>query len=325
MIVRSILVAAALVSVMLAGCADSTDPDPEGIPPDYEIEAGKGAISGILVDDRFRPIHLTESPQTEFQTTGLVLLQETGQQVKTNANGEFAFVDLEPGVYTLRVTADGYEAKPQAIKVNEGIFNEASIQARRILNDDGLVISEEFAAFIPCQESVLIQTSNYCSFAFYDASGDSSRDSFTTDYRAYNLTSLVVEFLTNKDASRDGALKLVMRNQTDDSCYVANHAITDGNYLRVWLRHGEVATDFDIENRNCAWTNTQAQSVEVWAQGQFKEEGQPIVNGVCTVPICVPNPESRGIGVQPGVAVQILVTGFVGDPEEGVENYCRLC
>lgn len=326
---RLILCAGMLVAVALAGCADSSEPDapPEAVDPDeFQIEAGKGAIAGLLVDDRFRPIDLEDDPQSEFQTQGFVLLQETGEQVQTTADGEFTFVDLEPGTYTLRVTAAGFEATPEVVKVDEGVFNDASIMARRIASDDGLVISEEYAAFIPCQESIVIQTSNYCSLAFFDASGDTSRDSFVTNYTDYNATGLVVEFLSNKEASRDGALKLVMRNQTNDSCYVANHAITSGDYLRVWLRNGELAEEFDIEVRNCVWTNEQAQSVEVWAQGLFKEEGKPVTDAICTVPICAgETADNRGLGLQAGVAVKILVTAFVGEPEEGLENYCRLC
>lgn len=321
---RVILAAGILLAVTLAGCAEDA-PDPEGTvdPETFEIEEGKGSIAGLLVDDRFRPLQVASQP-AGAEIPGFVLLQETGEQVGTNADGEFVFVDIEPGTYTIRVTAEGYEATPEVVRVEEGVFNDASIMARRVLSDDGFVISEEYAAFIPCQESAAAQTSNYCSLAFFDASGDTSRDSFITNYTDYNVTSLVVEFLTNKEADRDGAIKLVMRNQTHDSCYVANDIVSEGNYLKVWLKNGEISP-FDLETRNCPWTNEQEQSIEVWAQGVFREEAQVAVDAACTVPICVDNPQSRGIGIQPGVAVKILVTAFVGDPEGGVENYCGLC
>ncbi len=99
---RVLLMCALTASVALAGCASSDGGDDQvldgGVSDDtFTLKAGRGAISGLLVDDRFRPIELTDNPTTEFQRSGFVLLQELGLKARTDSNGEFSFVDLEPG------------------------------------------------------------------------------------------------------------------------------------------------------------------------------------------------------------------------------------
>jgi hypothetical protein len=79
----------------LAGCAgDGQVVDYENL-DNNELAEGKGAIAGVLFDDRYRPIHLVPEGEavSEFQADLFILVQETGPQVLTNENGDFAVLD----------------------------------------------------------------------------------------------------------------------------------------------------------------------------------------------------------------------------------------
>jgi hypothetical protein len=176
----TVVLLTAFASVALAGCAgdspDTAPVDPSEIDPE-QLQAGKGAIAGLLIDDRFRPIQLIDSPTTEFQARGFVLLQETGQESRTTANGEFAFIDLEPGTYTLRVSATGHEAVPSKVVVREGEFAEASIVARRTSSQGSTIVTEEYSAFSPCFINfVALSTTADCTL---DQSGETFRAGIT--------------------------------------------------------------------------------------------------------------------------------------------------
>lgn len=120
----------------LAGCSDDAAPTPDDLEPQDRpaLAAGKGAIAGLLVDDRFRPLQLTDAPQSEFQFRGFILVQQTGRQVQTDANGVFRLLDLEPGTYTLRPAVDGHEGTPVNVVVVAGQYAEANLLVRRIVS-----------------------------------------------------------------------------------------------------------------------------------------------------------------------------------------------
>jgi hypothetical protein len=321
-----LVLASMMIAVGLAGCTDGGADATEGAgtndPGSFQLQSGMGAIAGLLVDDRFRPIHLVENPTGEFQTTGFVLLQETGEQARTNENGEFTFVNLEPGTYTLRVTAAGHEAIPQRVTIADGVFNELSVIARRTASQGSTVITEEYTAFVPCQVSAVAATAQ-CIVIPPDQSGDTNRQGFWTDYRELDVSFVVIEMLSNREAGSNGALKVVARNGTNDA-YVTNDAIVEGNYMKVWLQNGE-RSPHDIENRNAIWTNEDRQQVQIWAQGQFKQETQAVFSdGTCTVGLYC-SAESRGIGAQSGLVVRFVISIFLGPPEADIEAYCLLC
>jgi hypothetical protein len=324
---RAALAAALGISMLgLSGCSDDGAPAaPTAVDSEsFELKAGKGAISGLLVDDRFRPIHLTaEDATTEFQARGFVLLQETGAQVLTTVNGEFSFVDLDPGTYTLRVTATGHEATPTQVTVAEGVFNEASIVARRTASQGSTVITEEYSAFVPCMASLPAVTAQ-CVVIPPDQSGDTHREDFWTNYTGLpDVTYAVIELRTNHRAENSGATKIVARNATND-CYVVNDSIVEGDYMKVWMQNGEVSP-FDIEKRNCRWTNEDRQLVQMWAQGLFKEETRALIFGTTCLAGAYCDAESRGIGVRLGLKGQFLVSVFLGPPDVDIESYCALC
>ncbi len=76
-----------LATLMLFGCNDNGKPSP-------------GIFGQVISKETRRPI-----------ANATVSLQRDGNElasVQTNGNGKFAFPNLEPGTYSLVVSADGY-------------------------------------------------------------------------------------------------------------------------------------------------------------------------------------------------------------------------
>lgn len=151
MVPLRVLAAAVLAAApLLAGCtASSGGADPaDGERP--ELAAGMGAIQGLLVDDRYRPLHLTDTPQGEFDAKGFILLVETGATLLSGEDGVFVAVDLEPGTYTLKPSVEGHEGAPVKVDVAAGEYAEADLLVRRLLtpprdavavHDDSLLLT----------------------------------------------------------------------------------------------------------------------------------------------------------------------------------------
>jgi hypothetical protein len=301
------LLALAFACVALAGCSgDGPGPSDPTQPP---LQAGKGAIAGLLVDDRFRPIHLTvDAASTEFQARGFVLLQETGAQMQTTPNGEFSFADLDPGAYTLRVTASGHEATPQRVEVRSGEFSEVSVVARRVSSAGGLIISYEYAAFVSCGTNLIVVGSSFdCTL---DQSGDSSREAFTVDYTGYDATYFVMEMRADNPQYFDVWLQ-PPGNEFCDGAYQIMGG-PDTTYLRWQLKLGEAAvsspTASGADCQTLVWDNTEPMQTIVYLNSIGFDQGIGF-----------------GLGAYIGVQANFVQNVFIGDPGVSVDAFCVLC
>jgi hypothetical protein len=308
---KTSLLAAMLVAVALAGCAEAPpgDASPPG-PGTAPLQAGMGAITGLLVDDRFRPIHLVADPQGEFQTTGFVLLQETGAQAVTNENGEFTFVNLEPGQYTLRVTAAGHEAIPQRVTVAAGQFAEESVIARRVASVGGTILTQEFAVFIPC-----------AAYAIFDCTGDLSGDSFRGSFNhrfsdISGLTYMVTEALMNQDGvycvevrEREATGGSTVSEHYGNWCTPSPH----GDYIRGVNKVGEV---YDTDYSRDPYDPDKNSQTVLFYFGPTE--------AVCWHDLTDRN-DKRCIGAGAGIKAQFLLSLFIGEPDVDLDAYCVLC
>lgn len=171
---RALATVALMLAVGLAGCADdSADPSPVTSAP----TTTQGVIQGLLVDDRFRPLTVAGSLDAG------ILIQETGDLLATNENGEFQSEPLNPGTYTLRATVPDHEASPETFQVRAGEATEASIIARRVVSTEDLLIQQEFTVFMPCMVGALASPVGAC--AVMDLSGDTTRYVFRMNISAY--------------------------------------------------------------------------------------------------------------------------------------------
>jgi hypothetical protein len=265
------------------------------------------------VDDRFRPIQLTnEVASTEFQAKGFILLQETGQQVLTTQNGEFSFVDLDPGTYTLRATIQGHEATPIQVTVAEGVFNEASIVARRVSSLGSSVITQEFSAFTPCAADFI--ANGVVANCVLDLSGDTYRPGFSVNYTGIaDVTYLVAE----AKMSQVSGYNFQMRENDGSAAGGDRYAvgrIKDGDYIKMVLERGVANEEHNEQNNNVAWGNNETNPMHTifFMEGDFRDEMREL--GFCC-----------GLGARFGMKGQFLHSMFVGEPEVDIAAYCVLC
>lgn len=294
-----------LVAVALAGCADDGG---DGGGDGGELAPDRGAISGLLVDDRFRPIHLTDDPQTEFQATGFVLLQETGEQVQTTENGEFTFTDLDPGRYTLRVQASGHEAVPTGVNVNAGEFAEASVVARRVSSEGSIILTQEHAIFIDCWyiNPVFRHTEVNC---FVDLSRDSKRGALRGNYTAVDdITFMVAEFLMNQPGDYDVDVGYGKGEAVEEVW--ARGQVRGGDYGKLVMPTDEARLE-ENELYDGHFDNDREFIAVLWPVGGIM--GQDVST----------DPVRLGAGV--ATKAQVLVSLFIGEPEADVTAYCVLC
>jgi hypothetical protein len=301
----------ALLLVALAGCAGETTQTTtftDMVRP--ALAEGKGGILGLLIDDVYRPV-----------PDGLVLLQGAGVTATTDASGQFSMVGLEPGTYILVASAEGHDAAPVNVDVMANQYSEVEVSARRIFSQDGVIITTQYSVFVPCAVSAPAASLNFDCTG--DTSGDTFRSGFTGNYTGYKeATYLITEMRSNHEASpSQGAYKVVVRERGNGD-YWASKFITEGNYMKLTMRVGNVSLD-DTENRNVEWKNNKHMETLLFPQGAFKGETQQGLGIVCGASGqgCF---ESRGLGPQAGVKATFVQSLFLGEPEVDIERYCVL-
>ncbi len=236
---------ALLAAPLLAGCAgsntDPAGPDPSGKPP---LDASRGAIAGLVIDDRYRPV-----PQA------LVLLTPVGLTATTDELGQFQVLSLEPGVYVAQAQAPDHEAAPKPVDVVGGQYTDLEVMARRVFSENGGIITTEFSAFIPCSVNDVENSYNVNCVA--DLSGDSFRGGFTSAKLNKSLpwTVLVSEVLVNQD----GNFAFQVREDDGSTAGGERYAvgmIQAGNYKKLVNERGVINTEDNAQKSNVPFNGT---------------------------------------------------------------------
>jgi hypothetical protein len=300
--VSPILASASLVAVLLAGCSGGSSGEGGGDGTTPPLQAGKGAISGLLINDVFRPV-----------PGGLVLIQELGLTATSDASGQFSFTDLEPGSYLLRVQADGHESVPQRVEVKAGEYAEAEVIARRVVNEAGRIITTEYNVFISCAIDFVANGIVYDCTA--DQSGDSDRSYFTSDYTEYaNATYLVTEM---KADNEDRYEVQVRSNDCPDDVEGGYYGVSqfEGDYTKIVMplgmtseQHAELSY-----GPNDPWDNLCTLQTILFADSVGREELQE-----SGVPVCC------GAGAHFGIRAKFVQSLFIGEPEVDIATYSVL-
>jgi hypothetical protein len=116
--VRGALLTTAIAALLVSGCGGKAEEDPGELDP----PAGKGGITGVVVDDAIRPI-------TNANVTILALDLIT----KTDERGSFTFESLEPGTYFLTTAASGFLATQSTAEVAKDRVSSITVQLERDL------------------------------------------------------------------------------------------------------------------------------------------------------------------------------------------------
>lgn len=299
---KALLLAGLMASLALAGCSGGGDdgggPGTTGGATTGPLKSGKGAISGLLINDVFRPV-----------PGGLVLIQDLGLTATSDGSGQFSFVDLEPGSYLLRVQAEGHEAAPQNVEVREGEYAEAELIARRVFSEGGRIITTEYSVFVACNvNAVVIGLPLDCTF---DQSGDTDRAAFVSNYTGNaDITYLVTEMRANKV----GAYEVRIRSTDHDQGPSGNYAVMevkDSHYLRIVMKLGEAAHgEYELTGDNAPWENDDEFLTILYVDAPTKNatgEGD------------------FGASLDTGIKGKFVQSVFVGEPDVDVATYCVLC
>lgn len=205
------VVALAASAAALAGC--SARDDGAATDATQDLAADRGGIEGLLVDDRYRPIHLVEQPTSEFQARGFLLVVETGETLGTDANGLFTLTDLVPGTFTLKPAVEGHEGAPVKVDVVAGQYAEVDVLVRRLvtLGEDTIVIHDD-TVLVTCSMQV---TNGHLSFgrACHGDLSDEGQSSFV-DYN-YTQFGKMAAIVVEVELSRTGDYEFWFSKQLD--------------------------------------------------------------------------------------------------------------
>jgi hypothetical protein len=310
---RGLLVALVMSSVVLAGCTDSSGTD-SARADGSATDPTKGDISGLLVDDFFRPVQLKEAwpgLPGDFQDTGFILIVETASRLETTENGEFSANGLQPGRYTLRISAENHEAMEKTIDVVANDESSITLEMRRKSNAANPILTIEFSGFVPCATSGAVSFTVGCAF---DRSGDSYRPGPIQDYRTPYGTEahyMIIEAVT----SQSGQYLLVLREDdvtgSGGDEYASMENVDTGNpYMKIILENSAVygrqtappttytgtADKFYIPEHNPIYNGQNDGTIVCGGQGQdddyYNPEGtEDSPADYCSWPNSFPGPE----------------------------------
>lgn len=315
------LICVTLVAALLAGCSaktSSTVVDATSLPP---LSAGKGAITGLVIDDRYRPV-----------PDAMVLLTPLGLTATTDAEGQFQFADLEPGSFVALVQVKDHEAAPKNVDVTAGQYADLELMARRIFSDSGSVITQEYSVFIPCAFDYVVNGLIYGCVP--DSSGDTYRPGFTSDTHGLgkNVTFLVSEAKMNQVGDYDFQVREDNGQSAGGERYAVG-VIRNGDYLKMVNERGVANTIDNLQNNNHPWNNTKKYATLVFISGAERETFGQASQTTCNPTVDDLNRGAgspvrtcnwRGVGAKLGIKAKFVQSLFVGPPTVAIGEYHTL-
>ncbi len=304
--------ASLLVVTVLAGCASnssSNQGDGSGLP---ELAADKGAIAGIVIDDRFRPV-----------PDALVLLTPGGFTTTSDSEGQFSFGNLPPGSYVIQVQADDHEAAPQNADVVAGEYTDAEVEARRIFSDDGNVITTQFSVFIPCAASFV--ANGVVANCLLDGSGDTYRPGFTMKAlnKSLDWTVLVTEMLANQKATYSVQVRHDNGEPAGGERYSVAH-VDQGVYAKMVNWRGKVNDVDNAQRSNVPFNGTKPYATILFLTGDNSEDAQEVFDTVCQPSVPETCRTATGAGAAFGIKAKFVQSLFIGEPATPIATYCTL-
>lgn len=282
---RAILLGLLLATSLLAGCSGSDGGDATTTKP--PISKDKGAIDGLLIDDIYRPI-----------AGAKVLLLPIGLTTTTDNSGQFRFIELAPGAYTLKVESDGHEGNPMTVDVVANEYREVEFSARRVSSVGSLVETTQYSVFLPCAVAspVILGTVN----CLGDISGDSYRSGISGIQPGNGTLAVVVEYTANKE----GNYVLACRHDNglpDGGEQYANIVVSEATYGKGVLLLGEANEGLT------PWNNDKPMECVLFYGGQVQTDET-----------------GYGIGADVGISATIILSTFYVELPEDFADYHTL-
>lgn len=300
-----------LLLAALSGCGGKSDEPIVESTDRPGLAADKGAIAGLLIDDRYRPV-----------PDALILLTPVGLTATTDSAGQFEFLDLQPGAYVMQIQVDDHEAAPVTVDINGGQYTESEIQARRMFSEAGNIITTQFSAFIPCQANFIVNGVN--ANCVVDLSGDSFRDGFVTAKlnKTLNWTVMVSEVLLNQV----GDFQFQVREDNGEVGGGERYGtvdIVDSAYGKIVNHRGKISEQ-NVQRNAVPFNGTKPFDTVVFLTGEFKDESQGAFDSVCQPSVPQTCRTTTGAGAAFGVKARMIQSLFIGEPTQPITTYCLL-
>lgn len=135
----------------LAGCADADAPRSDGEGDGFEefettVTEDTGIIRGVVVTPAIAPVEGAK-----------VTVEQTGQEVRTNADGAFVVGGLDPGTYFLKADAVGFKPVQTSVEVVAGVEKPPVVKVLLDFDPAGIpyYTAIQWDSYIECSTSVV--------------------------------------------------------------------------------------------------------------------------------------------------------------------------
>ncbi|MES2154227.1 MAG: carboxypeptidase-like regulatory domain-containing protein [bacterium] len=310
-----------VVATVVAGCGGKATSSVVVTATRPALAADKGAITGLVIDDRYRPV-----------ADATILLTPLGLIATSDAEGQFAFSDLAPAAYVLIANAKDHEAAPKNVDVAPGQYTEVELEARRTFSDLGAIITTQYSVFIPCAFDYVVN--GYIIGCIPDSSGDTYRPGFTTDSHQYgkNATYLVSEAKLNQVGDYDFQVREDNGSPSGGERYAVG-ALRNGDYIKMVNQRGIANTVDNLQNNNHPWNNTKKYATLVFLSGQERSTFEEVSKTTCNPTVDDLNRGAgspvrtcnwRGVGAKFGIKARFVQSLFIGEPATPIAGYHTL-
>lgn len=157
-----------VLTLLMAGCSGSSTEEIIGRPGAASFNDSRGAIHGTVTDESLLPI-----------PGALVAIEGRDDVATTEDDGSFSFSLLEPGVYRLSASAEGYGESAASAEVIAGYAASVSLRLTALASTEPYMTTTLGTGRLGCGMAVAVrpaalsQPANWCGtgtdFAYYGA------------------------------------------------------------------------------------------------------------------------------------------------------------